>query len=813
MKISYNWLRAYLNVDLSPFEMSAILTDIGLEVEGMESFQSVKGGLEGVIVGEVLACEKHPDADKLSVAKVDLGVGEPVQIVCGAPNVAEGQKVPVATVGATLYSGDEAFKIKKTKLRGVESEGMICAEDEIGLGDSHEGIMVLDKHIKPGTRLSDHYNIESDTVFEIGLTPNRVDSASHFGVARDLAAFLKQEKDVHVSLPPLDDFDVDNHDLEMKVVVENQEACPRYSGLTIMDLTIDESPEWLKNRLRAIGLNPINNVVDITNFILHDLGQPLHAFDVDKVKGDQIIVKTLPAKTKFTTLDEEERELASDDLMICDEQGGMCIGGVFGGLHSGVTGQTTRIFLESAYFNPVYIRKTAKRHGLSTDASFRFERGTDPEMPVYALKKAAMMMKEIAGGKISSSVQDVYPNPVKPFHVDFNLKNAARLIGKDIGDQKVMNILKGLDINVLDREGDNLKLEVPAYRVDVQREADVVEEVLRIYGYNNVEISNKLNSSIVLHRKPDVHQLRNVISDMLVSRGFNEVMNNSLSKEVYYEWTGEMEQVVRLFNPLSSDLNVYRNTLLFGLLENIVYNVNRQRNNLMLFEFGNVYSLGKDTDNPLDKYKENEHLSMVLFGNKNEQTWNQPEEPATFYQLKAYVENILTRLGMSPDLLTTNEIDHPVYAKGISWSKKKDVYAEMGIVDHEMLSHFNIEGEVFYANINWAVLLQAVSPGKAKYTELPKFPEVRRDLALLIDKQVQFHDIKDIAEKKENKLLKDVALFDVYESDEKLGKDKKSYAVKFIFQDPTKTLTDKQVDKIMNQLIKAYQEKLSAQIR
>ncbi|MCK4663648.1 MAG: phenylalanine--tRNA ligase subunit beta [Bacteroidales bacterium] len=816
MKISYNWLKQYIDIDLDHKEVAEILTNTGLEVEGIEEFQSVKGGLEGIVIGEVKTKEKHPDADKLSLTIVDIGRNENLKIVCGAPNVEPGQKVVVATVGTTLYQGNEAFKIKKTKIRGEVSEGMICAEDELGLGTSHDGIMVLEENVKVGTFAKDFFKIENDIIFEIGLTPNRIDGASHYGVARDLAAYLKQSENIKLQKPSVKEFKIDDESNIIDVIVENEEACPRYSGITISGVTIKESPEWLKTRLRAIGLNPINNIVDITNFVLHETGQPLHAFDADIITGNKVIVKTLPEKTKFVTLDEIVHELSSEDLMICNAEKGMCIAGVFGGIHSGVTENTKNIFLECACFDPVYVRKTSKRHLLNTDSSFRFERGTDPNNTIYTLKRAAILIKEIAGGKISSKIVDVYNKPVKETEINLSYNNTDRLIGKNIEREKIKNILEWLDFKIIDDTKDGLKLLSPTYRVDVQREPDVIEEILRIYGYNNIEISDKVNSTLSYSQKPDPEILKNNISDLLSDNGFAEIMSNSLTKSAYYDnlESYKAENVVKILNPLSNDLDGLRQNLLFGGLEAIIYNINRKNSNLKLYEFGNCYSLIKNTDGKdiLDKYYESQHLALFITGRKNESNWNSDKENSSFFYLKAYVDNILDRLGLKPDKMEKESGTSDLFSEFLKYkSKNKDV-VQYGIINKKNLSIFDIKSEIFYADFNWDNIFELTKSIKIKFEPLPKFPEVKRDLALLLDKNINFEKIKELAFKTEKKLLQNVILFDVFE-DETIGKDKKSYAISFILQDINKTLTDKQIDKIMNNFINIYKKELNAKIR
>ncbi len=815
MKISYNWLKDYIKTDLEPEKLSAILTNIGLEVEGVETFQSVKGGLEGLVIGKVVECGKHPDADKLSLTKVDLGTGEPVQIVCGAPNVAEGQKVVVATIGTTLYSGDEEWKIKKGKIRGQESHGMICAEDEIGLGTSHDGIIVLEENAQIGTPAKDYFKIENDIVFEIGLTPNRIDGASHIGVARDLAAYLSQTENISYTKPSVDAFKVDNTNRTIPVEVENTEACKRYAGVTISGIEIKESPDWLKNRIKAIGLKPINNVVDITNFVLHETAQPLHAFDADHITGDKVIVKTMPKGSKFITLDEVERELTDEDLMICNTQEGMCIGGVFGGMKSGVTENTRNVFLESAYFNPVWVRKTSKRHALQTDSSFRFERGVDPNNTIYTLKRAAMLIKELAGGEISSEIVDIYPEKVEDFKVEIKYAHVDRLIGKVIDKAQIKKILEALEIKVVNKSAEGLILNVPPYRVDVTREADVIEEILRIYGYNNVEIPAAVKSTLSYAPKPDRNKLKNAVADMLSSKGFNEAMSNSLTKAEYYEKLKPFnpENTVKIVNPLSADLNAMRQTLLYGALEAVIYNENRKNQNLKLYEFGNCYSLKKNDGNGhvLAKYNEEEHLAIVITGDEKNVNWNSPAAKSDFYHLKAYAELVLTKLGYNTESLTQKEISGETFAYGLCYELNNKVLVKFGSLQKTLQKAFDVESEVFYADFSWDILIKFL-PGTKQFKAISKYPEVKRDLALLVDKKVSFAQIKEIAKKVERQLLKNVSIFDVYEG-KNIEEGKKSYAISFILQDENKTLTDKQIDKIMNKLIQAYERELNATLR
>jgi len=817
MKISYNWLKAYLNIDIEPQKLAEILTNTGLEVGGIEEIQSVKGGLEGLVVGEVKTCGPHENSDHLSVTTVDLGDGNaPYPIVCGAPNVAAGQKVIVATVGTTLYSGDESFVIKKSKIRGEVSMGMICAEDEIGVGSNHEGIMVLPDEAIVGTLAKDYFNIDNDTIIEIDLTPNRIDGGSHIGVARDIAAYLKQTQDIDYIKPSVDEFVVDNTELVIPVEVENIDACLRYAGVTLSGLTVKESPEWLQKRLKAIGLTPINNIVDVTNFVLHEVGQPLHAFDAAKIEGQKVLVKTLAKDTSFMTLDEQERKLHENDLMICNIKKGMCIAGVFGGIESGVTESTTEIFLESACFNPVYVRKTARRHGLNTDASFRFERGVDPNITIYALKRAALLIKEVAGGKISSEIVDIYPNPVADFKVNLRLSQVKRLIGEEISKEKVLTILKGLEIKIVKDNGDEFELLVPPYRVDVQREADVIEEILRIYGYNTVPIYNEVNSTLAYAPKPDPNALKEMIANQMVGVGFNEMMANSLSKQDYYHELESLKakNTVKILNPLSQDLNGLRQTLLFGTLEAVAFNSNRQNADLKFFEFGNCYNYTESNggDNPLNKYSQSEKLSIAISGNRNPEMWNATTEPISFYYLKATVENILTRLGVNIEKIYVLGISDDLYAEGLSFTYNNVEIAKLGLISNKIAKKFEVKQPVYYAELEWEKIIKAIRKHKTEFVELPKYPEVRRDLSLLLDRKVTYNELKREAFSVEKKLLKKVSLFDVYEG-ENLGEGKKSYALSFILADETKTLKDKQIDKIMNSIIRSFEQNFGATIR
>ncbi len=816
MNISYNWLKDYINLDYSPEEVAAMLTQIGLEVGSMEEVETVKGGLRGLVVAEVLTCEKHPNSDHLSKTTVDAGNGQILPVVCGAPNVAAGQKVILATVGTTLYDGDKEFQIKKSKIRGEVSEGMICAEDEIGLGHNHDGIMVLDPSAVVGTPAAEYFKIESDYVFEVDLTPNRIDSASHIGIARDLAAYLKQKQEISYTKPSVDAFKVDNHSLEIPVEIKTPEACHRYSGVTISGVTIKESPEWLKNRLKLIGLNPINNVVDVTNFVLFETGQPLHAFDAAEITGGKVIVKTVAPGTNFITLDGFGRELHADDLMICNAEEPMCIAGVFGGFKSGVKDSTTSIFLESAYFDSVYIRKTARRHGLSTDASFRFERGTDPNGTIYALKRAALLIKEVAGGKISSEIVDIYPQPVEDFKVDVSYANIKRLIGVDLGKDLIKQLLAALEIRIASESETGLSLRVPPYRVDVKREADVIEELLRIYGYNKIEIPLQVNASLQYSVKPNLHKVRNLIADMLTAQGFNEIWSNSLTKASYYEQneTFKSEHSVKLFNPLSQDLGVMRQTLLYGGLEALAYNANRRNPDLRLYEFGNCYfSNGTSLkENPLRNYREEEHLMLFVTGNKEYPNWVSPESKTSFFLLKTYVENVLKRVGFDLQKMDVEDSKSGVYSEGLGYWLNGKKMVEFGMVAKKTLKEFGLENPVYVADFDMDSLFIAMKNHQVIFTGLPKYPEVRRDLALLVDKSVKFGQLKDLAIRAERKLLRSVDLFDVYEG-KGIPDDKKSYAISYILRDDEKTLEDKQIDKIMQRFISAYERELGAKLR
>ena len=818
MKLSYTWLKDYIDLDLTPGEVAETLTQLGLEVGSVEEVETVKGGLKGIVIGEVKTCVPHPNSDHLSLTTVDVGDGVDRSIVCGAPNVAKGQKVVVATVGTTLYDGDNEFVIKKSKIRGEVSEGMICAEDEIGLGTDHSGIMVLPSDAKVGTIASDYFNVQSDYVIEVDLTPNRIDGASHIGVARDLAAYLKQTRNIEYQLPSVHHFSVNNHHLKIPVTVENKEACPRYAGVTISGITVKESPEWLQNRLRLIGLNPINNVVDITNYVLFETGQPLHAFDAAEIAGNHVIVKTLPAGTKFVTLDGEERELDANDLMICNEKEGMCIGGVFGGIKSGVKDSTTSLFLESAYFNPVYIRKTARRLGLNTDASFRFERGVDPNNVIYALKRAALLIKELAGGTISSDIVDVVADPsvLEYFPVTVSYNHINRLIGKEIPPKTVQKILTALEIKIEAETPDMLDLLVPPYRVDVRREADVIEEILRVYGYNNVEPDGAVKSTIQHSEFPDKMKLQNLLSEMLTANGFNEIMSNSLTKASYYDEleSFKAENTVQLYNPLSSDLNGMRQTLIFGGMEAVARNTNYRNPDLKLYEFGNVYTFkgNKSPDQPVKNFGEEEHIGLWIAGDDQPENWTTQSRPTTFFTLKSFVENILTRLGLDVLRAQVDTVDSDLFSTGLEYKFNNQLVAQIGYVGSKIKKKTDVETDVFYGDLNWTAILKLLDKNGVSYTPLPKYPEVRRDLALLLSKEVKFSNIKDIAYKTERKLLRNVSIFDVYEG-KNLPEGKKSYAVSFFLRDDEKTLNDKQIDKVMKKLQSAFERELDAQLR
>ena len=819
MKISYNWLQDYTEIKESPQVIAQRLTDCGLEVENLEKHQTVKGGLEGVVIGEVVSCEKHPNADKLTLTKVDIGEGRLLNIVCGAPNVKAGQKVPVATTGTTLHTTKGSFAIKETKIRGQLSQGMICAEDELGLGTSHDGIMVLNPETPVGTSAKKYFDIDDDWVFEIGLTPNRIDGASHIGAARDIAAInnhLNTSKKTKLNKPSVESFKPDDDSLYIPVEINDNNACIRYSGLTISGITVEESPAWLKNRLLSIGLKPVNNIVDITNFVLHETGQPLHAFDAAKVSGKKVIVRRPPKGTLFTTLDDEEVELTGDDLMICNAKEPMCLAGILGGADSGITKDSKALFLESACFDPAFIRKSSKHHQINTDASFRFERGSDPNITVYALKRAALLIKEIAGGKISSQIVDVYPNPVKNHIVKFHYETLNKLTGQVIDKNIAKNILRSLEIEVVRESAESLELSVPPYRVDVTRPADIVEEILRIYGFNNIAIPDKLQSAIVLSPKPDKDHIQNQISDLLAGKGFREIMNNSLTNFAYYEKFKDYntQHSVKILNPISRDLNVLRQTLLYGCLESIARNINYRNPDLKLYEFGNTYKLNDNkSDNPLDKYSESVELAIVMTGLNENENWKAGRVETDFFDLKNHVSNVINKIGIKmSDLSISEKPQSSSFQYAIDYELNNNTVITAGKVSQKLLQHFDIDQDVFYASLNWQKILDTRRDYEVCYKALPKFPEVRRDLALLVDKSVSYKQIEHIAHKTERNYLLKINLFDIYR-DEKIGKDKKSYAVSFILQDKEKTMTDKQIDKIMKRLAGAFQKELGAAIR
>jgi len=817
MKISFNWLKQYLPLDISPEKTAELLTDCGLEVESIEKHETVKGGLTGCVIGEVKTKEKHPDADRLSITTIDIGTGTLLNIVCGAQNVAAGQKVVVATVGSTIYpTKGEPITLKKAKIRGAVSEGMICAEDELGMGNSHDGIMVLDASAKIGTPAKEYFKIEEDHILEIGLTPNRGDAASHIGVAKDLFAVLNwnlPENKYELQIPSVDDFAVGNNKHKIEVTVEDNDACPRYSGVTISGVTVKDSPDWLKKRLQSIGLKPINNIVDATNFVLHELGQPLHAFDSDKISGNKVIVKKLPAGTKFVTLDGVERTLTADDLMICSAKEPMCIAGVFGGLQSGVTNETKNIFLESACFSPSSIRKTSKHHLLKTDASFRFERGTDPNITMYALQRTALVIKEVAGGTISSDVTDIYPSLVEEKKVALSYHNLDQLLGKEIDRTQIKRILQLLHIEIINEGGETLLLAVPTNKTEVEGEHDIAEEILRIYGCNNIEIPSSVRSSLSFISKPDTEKIRNVISDLLCGGGFTEIMSNSLTNsELLNLLPSEKQSAVELMNPLSPELNILRPSMIFSGLEAIAYNQNRKNSDLKLFEFGKSYRKSEIKNEKSEKnpFAEKNHLALFLCGKKQAESWNLQQGSIDFFHLKSFADNVLKRLGIEVDQVS--EMSSEVLSSGLSYESRKKKIAEFGFVKKSFLKKFDIKQEVFYAEFNWNVVIDLSKSSTVKYKEIPKFPEVRRDLALVVDKNVKYELLESLAFQTEKNLLKQVNLFDVYEGD-KIEAGKKSYALSFILQDENATLTDKEVDKTIQKLITAYQEKAGAVIR
>lgn len=820
MNISYKWLKEYVDFNLTPQEVCDALTSEGLEVDSLEEVQSIKGGLKGLFVGKVLTCEAHPNSDHLHVTTVDLGHETPSQIVCGAPNVAAGQKVIVADLGCVLYDGDKEFVIKKSKLRGVESYGMICAEDEIGVGTSHDGIIVLPDTAKEGTPAAEYYNLESDWLIEIDITANRADALSHWGVARDLYAWLKRNGyETSLHRPSCDAFEVDNENLPIDVEIQCAEACKRYACVSLTDCKVTESPEWLQKKLNVIGIRPINNIVDITNYVMMAYGQPLHCFDADMVKNHKIVVKTMPEGTPFVTLDGVEHKLCERDLAICNAEEPMCIAGVFGGKGSGTYDTTVNVVLESAYFHPTWIRKSARRHGLSTDASFRFERGIDPNGVIYALKQAALLCKELAGAKVSMQIKDVYPEPIADPVVELKYEYVNSLVGKVIGEDMIKGIVESLEMKVLDENAEGLKLQIPAYRVDVQRPCDVVEDILRVYGYNNVEIPTQLKSSLVIKGEEDLkHKAENLIGEQLVGCGFNEILNNSLTKGDYYKDLNHYhaDHLVRIMNPLSSDLNVMRETLLFGGLESLEHNIKRKNPNLRFFEFGNVYDYNAEkhtVDNPQAAYKEEYHLGLWLTGKRVSGSWAHPEEDTSFYELKAYVENILRRVGLSFAAVVFKKSDNDIFSSAIAIeSRGGKLIVEMGVIAKKHLKEFDIEMPVYYAEINWTVLMKAVRKNTVNFHEISKYPPVSRDLALLVDSNVEFVEIEKIAYQSEKKLLKKVELFDVYEG-KNLPADKKSYAVNFILQDEEKTLTEKHIEAVMTKLIANLKKHLNAELR
>ena len=820
MNISYNWLRRYLDTDLSAERIAEILTELGLEVEEFEKIETIKGGLSGVVVGEVLTCEEHPDSDHLHITTVDVGAEAPLQIVCGAANCRKGLKVMCATVGSVLYpiDSDEEFKIKRSKIRGVESLGMLCAEDELGIGRNHEGIMELPAEAVVGTPAKEYLHIADDYLIGIGLTPNRVDAASHIGVARDLAAYLRSRgENVEVKLPSVEGFKVDDTSRTIAVEVINHEAAPRYAGITVSGCKIAPSPEWMQNELRAAGINPKNNLVDITNYVLFELGQPLHAFDADKIEGGKVVVRSAAEGEKFVTLDGVERTLTANDLMICSAERPMCIAGVYGGLDSGISDQTVNVFIESAYFHPVWVRKTAKRFGLNTDASFRFERGIDPNIQVYALKRAAMLMQELAGGRITSEIIDINPTPASHFEFDFSMERARKLIGKELSEETFLSILASLDVEIRGREGEVLHVAVPPYRVDVQREADLIEDVLRVYGYNNIEVSDHVNSTLSYAPKPDKSRMVNIASDFLTSNGYTEIMSNSLSKVSYYEGseTYPAERCVKIMNPLSQDLNVMRQTLLFNALEAVELNVNRRNANLRMYECGNCYAYNTekaDDENTLAKYEETYRLGIAITGLASQLSWNSKAEGASFFTLRGIVERLLKRFGIDIYALQSEALQSELYADAVILRQGPKEVLRMGVVAPSLRKKFDIKQDVFFAEIDFDQLIKMTKKAKIQFKELSKFPEVKRDLALLVNKSVTFAQLRGIAFATEKKLLKSVSLFDVYEGD-KLPEGKKSYALSFILEDKNQTLTDKQIERTMANLQTQLEQMAGAEVR
>ena len=822
MKISYKWLKEYVDFDLTPQQTCDALTSTGLEVDALDEVQSIRGGLKGLYVGKVLTCEAHPNSDHLHITTVDLGKAEPQQIVCGAPNVAAGQKVIVADLGCVLYDGDKEFTIKKSRLRGVDSYGMICAEDEIGVGTDHAGIIVLPEDAPVGQPAAEYYHLESDWVIDIDITANRADALSHYGVARDLYAWLLQNGyKTSLHRPDCSKFHVDNHDLPIDVTIENSDACRRYACLSITDCDVKESPKWLRDKLTVIGLRPINNIVDITNYIMMAYGQPMHCFDADMVKGHHIIVKDNNAGKKFVTLDGQEHTLGEHDLAICNAEEPMCIAGVFGGKGSGTYETTRNVVLESAYFHPTWIRKSARKHGLSTDASFRFERGVDPNGTIYALKQAAILCQELAGGKVSMEIRDEYPTKMEDFPVRLNYEYASRLIGKDLGADTIKHIAESLEMKIVKEDAEGLDLMVPAYRVDVKRPCDVVEDILRIYGYNNVEIPTQLKSSLTIAGDTDKqYHLENLVGEQLVGCGFNEILNNSLTKTAYYEGTElneyPWEKTVKVMNPLSADLGVMRQTLLFGGLESIVRNVNRKNANLRFFEFGNCYRFDADkrtAESPIKGYTQEYHLALWVTGKRVQGSWAHPDEDSSFFELKAYVQNILRRLGVQPGTIVTEAGQNNIFDMSLVLKNRGGkVMAEMGILNHKLLKTFDLQQPVYYADLDWQALMKAIRKNALTFTDISKYPAVSRDLALLVDNNVEFAQIEHVAKQTEKKLLKRVELFDVYQG-KNLPAGKKSYAVNFILQDENKTLNDKAIDAIMQKLIKQLTTQLGAELR
>lgn len=820
MNISYNWLKEYVDFDLTPQETCDALTSIGLEVDALEEHETIKGGLRGLVVGEVLTCEPHPNSDHMHICTVDEGNGDPVQIVCGAPNVAAGQKVIVATLGCKLYDGDKAFVIKKSKLRGVESFGMICAEDEIGVGTDHSGIIVLPSDAKVGMPAAEYYGIKTEYVIEVDITPNRSDACSHYGVARDLYAWLKQNgRETALHRPATDAFKVDNHDLDIDIEVEDKERCPRYCAVTLKGCTVKPSPEWLQNHLRTIGLRPINNIVDITNYVMFAYGQPLHCFDADMIKGRKVVVRTLPEGTPFVTLDGVEHKLSSQDLAICNAEEPMCIAGVFGGKGSGTYETTTNVLFESAYFNPTSIRKSARRHGLSTDASFRFERGIDPNGQIYALKQAAILAQQLAGGTVAMEIKDTRPEPVAGFPVDLKYKYVHELVGKEIPHETIRNIAQSLEMQIVEQDEEGLKLIVPPYRTDVQRPCDVVEDVLRIYGYNNVEIPLAINSTLTIKGEEDrSNKLQNIVSEQLVGEGFNEIMNNSLTKKAYYEDMQRfpLKNCVKIMNPLSVDLSVMRQTLLFGGLESLKRNINYKNSNLRMFEFGKCYRYTEENRREgvvLSPYYEDYHLALFLTGKRVEGSWIHPDEDSSFFELKAYVENLFTRLGICLGFLKISESSDDVFSQSLVLKNRGGkVLCEMGIVNPAQTAKADISAPVYFADIDWEAVMKETRKNTISFRELSNYPAVSRDLALLVDKSVTFQQIEEVAYGSERNLLKKVELFDVYEG-RNLPEGKKSYAVNFVIQDVNKTLQDKQIEKVMQTLVHNLQTKLGATLR